>query len=244
MSAGGEPPPAWPRVCLPEGVRPGPLTLEGARARHLTGALRLRRGDGFLVFAGDGREYRARIDGIGRTRVTATVGELARQAPPPARAIEVWCANVRAPRMDWAVEKCVEAGADLFRAIVTERSARGTALAQGRLERWRRIAVEASEQCGRLHLPAIAPLASFAEALAARRGTLLLASPRGAPWAEAAALLPERGVVAVAVGPEGGFSAEEEARASADGAVAVSLGPHTLRTETAAVAATAFLARA
>ena len=181
MSAGGEPPPAWPRVCLPEGVRPGPLTLEGARARHLTGALRLRRGDGFLVFAGDGREYRARVDGTWRTRVTATVGELARQAPPPARAIEVWCANVRAPRMDWAVEKCVEAGADLFRAIVTERSARGTALAQGRLERWRRIAVEASEQCGRLHLPAIAPLAAFAEALAARSGTLLLASPRGAP---------------------------------------------------------------
>ncbi len=238
------PPPVPPRVCLPEGVRPGPLTLRGARARHLAGSLRLRRGDEFLAFAGDGREYRARILESARDLVTATVGELARQAPPPTRVIEVWCANVRATRMEWAIEKCVEAGADLFRPIAAERGTRGASLSEARLERWRRIAVESSEQCGRLRLPAIAPIAPFAEAVAARReGTLLLASPRGAPWSEAEALLPKRGVVAVAIGPEGGFSARETAQARAAGAITVSLGPHTLRTETAAVAATVFLAR-
>ena len=243
MSA--KPPPATPRVCLPEGVRPGPLTLRGGRARHLAAALRLRRGDEFLAFAGDGREYHARILGIARDSVEATVGELARQAPPPTRLVEVWCANVRATRMEWAIEKCVEAGADLFRPIATERGARGAGLSEARLERWRRIAVEASEQCGRLHLPAIAPMTPFAEAVEARgEAALLLASPRGAPWSEAAAHLPRRGVVAVAIGPEGGFSAREETAARATGAVTVSLGPYTLRTETAAVAAAAFLARA
>ncbi len=232
-----------PRVCLPEGVGPGPLELAGSQARHLAGSRRLRKGDEFLVFAGDGVEYRARIEDVSRDAVIATVGDLARREPRPARSVEVWCANVRANRVEWAIEKCVEAGVDVFRPITTERSVRGQEVSESRHERWGRIAIEAAEQCGRLYLPKIAPVTPLHEALAAWEGALVLANREGAAWGEVAAGLPDRGAVAIAVGPEGGFSEDEVMSAIEAGSIIASLGPNTLRTETAAVVAVA-LARA
>ena len=232
-----------PRICVPEGVQPGALTLQEAQARHLA-ARRLRRGDEFLVFTGKGREYRARLEELSRGGATATVGEIARQAPPPARSVEVWCAHVRASRMAWAIEKCTEAGAGVFRPITTERSARGDAVSEERYERWRRIAIEAAEQCGRLYLPMIAPVTAFSTALETLRGPLILADQQGDSWREAASRLPGRGALAVAVGPEGGFTEAETALATEAGALVASFGPNTLRTETAAVVAVAALASA
>lgn len=231
-----------PRICVPEGVQPGALALPDAQARHLA-ARRLRSGDAFLVFAGDGTEYHARIDDASRDGVTATVLYIARQEPPPARRVEVWCANVRANRMEWAIEKCVEAGGDVFRPITTEHSARGQELSEGRLERWERIAIEAAEQCGRLYLPVVAPVVTFEAAVEAREGALVLANRDGAPWGDVTPKLPERGSFAVAIGPEGGFTDDEVTRAVDAGALVASFGPNTLRTETAAVVAVA-LARA
>ena len=234
---------ALPRICVPEGVRPGPLELREGQARHLAGSRRLRRGDEFLVFAGDGIEYRARVEDLSRDRVAATVGNIVRQEPRPARRVEVWCANVRANRMEWAIEKCVEAGVDVFRPITTEHSVRGQELSVSRHDRWQRIAIEAAEQCGRLYLPVIAPVATLEAALENREGSLVVANRGGPPWREIADRLPEGGTVAIAVGPEGGLSDGEVARAVEAGAVVASLGPNTLRTETAAVVAVA-LARA
>ena len=234
---------ALPRVCVPEGVGPGLLELAGARARHLAGSRRLRRGDEFLAFAGDGIEYRARVEEASRELVTATVGEVTRQEPPPVRVVEVWCANVRVNRMEWAIEKCVEAGVDVFRPIATERSARGQELSESRHQRWGRIAIEAAEQCGRLYLPVVAPVTAFGATLEDCEGALVVASRDGRSWGEVAGELPDQGSVAMAVGPEGGFSDGELETAVAKGAVVASLGPNTLRTETAAVVAVA-LARA
>ncbi|MCY3504859.1 MAG: RsmE family RNA methyltransferase [Chloroflexi bacterium] len=228
---------------MPEGVEPGTLDLAGAQARHLSGSRRLRRGDEFLVFAGDGVEYRAWIEDVSRERVTANVGDVTRRESRPARTVEVWCANVRGNRMEWAIEKCVEAGIDVFRPITTERSVRGQELSESRRERWERIAIEAAEQCGRLYLPVIAPVAAFREALEDRDGALVVANRGGTPWVDVAGELPEQGAVIIAVGPEGGFSEDEIASAIEAGALVASLGPNTLRTETAAVVAVA-LARA
>ena len=230
---------ALPRVCVPEGVGPGALELSGDQARHLAGSRRLRKGDEFLVFAGDGVEYRARVEDVSRERVTATVGDITQREPPPARSVEVWCANVRANRMEWAIEKCVEAGVDVFRPITTERSARGQELSESRGARWRRIAIEATEQCGRLYLPVIAPVVGFREALEEHDGVLVVANRDGRPWREVAGELPEQGPVVIAVGPEGGFSGDEVTSAVGAGAIVASLGPNTLRTETAAVVAVA-----
>jgi 16S rRNA (uracil1498-N3)-methyltransferase len=111
--------------------------------------------------------------------------------------------------------------------------------ASERRERWTRIAESAAEQSGRATVPEIASPRPLDEALAdvpcADRFVAL-------PGASERAAAPT-GDAAILVGPEGGLTLAEVERAHALGFRELHLGPHTLRTETAAIAALAWLAR-
>jgi 16S rRNA (uracil1498-N3)-methyltransferase len=203
--------------------------------------MRLRPGDEFRVFAGDGREWRAVAGTATKSGMQAQIADLVRQEPLSDRVVEVWLALVRPNRFDWAVEKCVEAGADIIRPLITDNGARGEGGSATRQQRWERIAVEAMEQCGRLHPTVIEKPVALTDAVGRHRGALIVADGSGNPWGEVAKLLPARGSVAVAIGPEGGWSEGELTRAKAAGALLASLGPNILRSETAAVVATALL---
>lgn len=228
-----------PRIHIPGRIGPGPLTIEGDAAHRLRTVLRLKPGDPFLVFSGDGREYHATLTAAGKPAVSATVGEVVRQEPVPALAIETWCALVRANRFDWAIEKCVEAGADVIRPLVTEHASRGDSASASRRERWGRIAIEAAEQSGRLFVPTIEAPVTLGQALHRHHGAVVVADAAGQPIEAVASLLPSQGHVAVVVGPEGGLSDAERDHARHAGALFLRLGPHVFRTETAAVVATA-----
>lgn len=230
-----------PRLYVPGRIGPGPLTLVSESARRLTAVMRMRPGDPFTVFCGDGREWSATVSVVEKNRLQAQVDEVTRTAPPLPVVIECWCGLIRPNRMDWAVEKCTEAGVDIFRPLVSEHGARGEAVSGNREERWQRIAIEAAEQSGRLSIPVFAPPGKFEQLIDQPIGALVLFDREGKPWQETVPLVPEQGRVTVAVGPEGGFSAEEVAVARARGALVVSLGPNILRTETAAVAGVVLL---
>lgn len=217
-------------------LAPGPLVLDGEAANRLGAVLRVRPGEEVRLFAGDGREWQALVREAGRGRVVVEVAGVVRQEPPPELVVEVWLPLVRAQRFEWAVEKCTEAGADIIRPAAMAYSQRGDAPSGAKLERWERIAVEASEQCGRLFLPVIEPAAGLERLLGGHRGALVALDREGMPPGEAARLLPERGRAAVVCGPEGGFSPGELAALRAKGALFVRAGPYVLRSETAAVA--------
>jgi 16S rRNA (uracil1498-N3)-methyltransferase len=230
-----------PRVYVPGHIG-ATVRLDESQSRRLATVVRLRPGDSFNVFSGDGREWRASVDTAGPRGLSASVHELVRQAPLPPLALELWCGLVRPNRFDWAIEKCVEAGADVIRPLVSENSARGEAPSASRQERWERIAIEAAEQSGRLFLPSVEPAARFDDLLAARApGPLLVADPRGKPWRTTSALLPTVGRLTCVVGPEGGFTDTEISLAETQGALLLSLGQTVLRTETAAVVLTALV---
>jgi len=203
--------------------------------------MRLREGDPFLVFNGDGREWEATAGPAAKQGIVATVGAISRQEPAAPLVVEAWVALVRPHRFDWAVERLVEAGADVIRPLLTEHAARGEGSSAARQERWERIAIEAAEQCGRLHLALVEPSARLDDLLARRRGALLVSDRGGRPWPQLAPLLPLDGSLAVAIGPEGGFSSGEIERAKAHGALVAQLGPNTLRTETAAIVAVSLI---
>ena len=70
--------------------------------------------------------------------------------------------------MEWVIQKATELGA---REIIPFNSARSVVKLEGgraseRLDRWRRIAGEASRQCGRADVLAVSPLCSLDEVLA------------------------------------------------------------------------------
>jgi len=231
------------RIYVPGRLGPGPIVLGGDEARRLTSVMRIREGDEFRVFGGDGREFRAIMSGTAKGALHATVSEIVRQQAADSLVLEAWIGLVRPNRFDWAIEKCVEAGADVIRPIVSEHTARGDGSSTTRADRWTRIAVEAAEQCGRLHMAVVEPPNRFDDLVRHHHGALVIGHPGSKDWAATAPLLPREGRLALAVGPEGGFSDEEVALAQAHGALVTSFGPNVLRTETAAVVAVA-LARA
>jgi len=220
---------------------PGPLTLGPEAAKRLATVMRVAPGDEVVLFAGDGREWRARVESAAKAAVVVRVEGLARQAPPPGVVLELWLATIRANRFELALEKCTEAGADVIRPVVCEHSQRGDEASAARRERWQRIVVEAAEQSGRLYLPVVAGATPLARAVESFHGALVFGDVSGMGVRDIQALLPSTGHFAFVVGPEGGLSGEEEALLRHRGALPLALGPNILRSETAAIAGTALL---
>ncbi|MEX2245564.1 MAG: 16S rRNA (uracil(1498)-N(3))-methyltransferase [Dehalococcoidia bacterium] len=227
------------------------VRIEGALAHRLSRVLRLRAGDEITLFDGTGSDSLVRLASVSE-RVTA--GEvIAREAsaPEPRVRVHLYQSITKGERFEWLLEKATEAGVSRFVPLITARSVVKTPGGRARVDRWRRIAVEAAEQCGRGRVPEVEAPQPFAEALEAAPGLRLLPYEE-APGSEMnirAALdaHSERAArdVSIFIGPEGGYEAAEVARAKDAGAVVVTLGRRVLRSETAGlVAATLALSAA
>jgi 16S rRNA (uracil1498-N3)-methyltransferase len=145
-------------------------------------------------------------------------------------------------RFSWMIEKAVELGVTRIVPLESERTAGvATRLKHGHLERLRRASLEALKQCGVAWAPRVespVPLAQFAaEPL---DGTGWLADQNGDPPPAAM----DEGGVTVIIGPEGGLTDHERETLVAHGFRPVALGIHTLRFETAAVAAAVAITQA
>ena len=106
-----------------------------------------------------------------------------------------------------------------------------------RVERWRRIAVQASEQSRRASPPEIADPVKLPEAMAPTAGLKIVLS-EVEEQSQLRDIQPS-GEVMLAIGPEGGWTEDELELLQKNGWLSVSLGPTILRAETAAIAATA-----
>jgi 16S rRNA (uracil1498-N3)-methyltransferase len=114
---------------------------------------------------------------------------------------------------------------------VPERAWRSGAAA----ERWRRLAIASSKQCGRAVVPVIGAVQPFDHALDIAAEIRLMGvepSASGDAVVELSAL-PRPSSALLLTGPEGGWARTEIDRAVARGATLVNLGPRTLRAETA-----------
>ncbi len=235
------------RFFVPRGsVRARNVTLGPDMAHRLGRVLRLRRGDRVILAEGGLREYEAQITGISGHAVTALV-VAEREAPPePDLKLSLYQSLIRANRFDLVLEKCTEVGISRFVPIVAARSqvqADGEG-ATSRTERWQRIITEAAEQCGRGRPPPVDAPVPFEEALTQARGLKLLPweGERGRSLRGYLAGMAERPrAVSLFIGPEGGFEPAEIELGRSQGVALVSLGPRILRSETAAIVASALV---
>lgn len=213
------------------------LELGEEESHHVQRVLRLREGERLAVFDGKGREFSATIVSVGR-RVTVRVGGLLEGRPDPSLSITLWQGLCRPERMDWLVQKATEVG---VASVVPFHAGRSEAVRgrRVRLERWRRIALEAAKQSGRRVIPTVEDVVELPAGPAAGVEALLL-EPGSEPIGRH--LAGERPAeVWIAVGPEGGFAPAEVRALVASGWKPCSLGPRTLRAETAGPIAVALV---
>ena len=215
--------------------------LIGAHADHLSRVLRARIGQEFDLSIGE-VVRRGRIVAIQDRRIEFELGEEL-PATTPLR-IAVALAIFRFDRMEWAIEKCTELGVTRIIPFIARRTgAHLAAAAQKRVERWQRIACQASEQSRRATPPEIAEPVKLKEAVALNAATRILLAE-----AEDRVLLkdvlgpaPADGEIILAIGPEGGWTESELELFTNAGWITASLGGNILRAETAMIAATAIV---
>jgi len=222
------------------------IHITGDQARYLVTVLRCRVGDPLSLFDGKGTSYRARIAGITRRDVVAEVLDAFRDDAESPLDLTLVQGLLRGEKMDFVIQKTTELGISQIVPAITERSQiRETR----KIARWRKIAEEAAEQCGRSIVPVIHDVIPYQDIFPSLPGASWPNKTTGLIfWEAGGAALPTRGrgrqvppALTIAVGPEGGFTGEEIARAEAGGFSVVSLGKRILRAETAAIAATALV---
>jgi|HigsolmetaAR201D_1030396.scaffolds.fasta_scaffold08059_5 RNA methyltransferase, RsmE family len=219
-------------------VRGGRAGLNGDEARHLRRVLRAEIGQKYEVSDG-GSLYLAEIEGFGKESVSFRILEPLEPRRYPVR-LTILAALIKFDRLEWLIEKATELGVERVVPVETERSEKGLERAAcKRLERWRRIAFESSQQSRRVSVPEVVPPLTF-EAALEQEGEyrLCLDEANGLPPILSA--LPEvrcaSDRVLLLCGPEGGWVDRERESADRAGWKRVSLGPQILRAETAAIA--------
>jgi 16S rRNA (uracil1498-N3)-methyltransferase len=214
--------------------------LIGPHADHLARVLRARVGQEFDIAAGTS-VHRGRIVTIDRDRVEFELGE---EVPAVATASVTLVLSVfKFDRLEWAIEKCTELGVTRIVPLIACRTdAHLASAAVKRVERWRRIAREASEQSRRASVPEVADPVKLKEAVTLAGATrILLAETREEASLQDALRTDAQGSMILAVGPEGGWTEPEADLFRQAGWVFASLGRTILRAETAAIAAVAIV---
>ena len=212
--------------------------LLGPNANHLFRVLRVKIGQEFDV-AADGVLRSAKVVFASHDQVEFELGAEVESAALPQ--VTVYLSIFKFDRLEWALEKITELGVSHVVPMIAQRTEEHLAKAAAkRVERWRKIAREASQQARRIAPPEIAEPLALKKAIAQERKEAGLCFRKSEETVSLkAALSGCRPPLALAFGPEGGWSETELELFNAAGWKPASLGHTILRAETAAIAAVA-----
>lgn len=224
----------------PAQLRGAVITLALDEAHHLSRVLRLAPGNTAYCFDGQGAEYECEVQRVSRDEVTLRiVSRLGNEVESPLH-LTLAQGMTKGDKFDWIVQKAVELGCSRFVPLITEHSeVRRTDGLDQKMLRWRRIALEATKQCGRRTIMEIAPAVAFGDLCESMRDekkfALFFSERKGLRLGNAHV----GREVTLVIGPEGGWSERESHLAEECGLIPVHLGSRVLRAETAAVTAVA-----
>lgn len=221
-------------------IEKGMLRIEGNEVRHIRKVLRLKAGDRVVLFDGEAREYEGTIVEQGSSCVVIAIENILSSKSESPLEIALAQSLLKGERMDYLIQKATELGVTYIIPFQSSRTI--PLLAESRrLERhhrWKRIAIEASKQCGRGVVPKIDPLQDFLEVVrTSPRDSLrlILSEKEGARLKEILNKPEEKKKILFVIGPEGGLTPEEVESARREGFIPVNLGRRILRSETSSL---------
>ncbi len=214
------------------------LCLSPDVVHHVTNVLRMKKGQGLILFNGKGGYFNASIIGMEKRRVEVVLEEFYDADCESPLNITLAIGISRGQRMDLTLQKAVELGA---RKIVPIMCRYGGVKSDGkrqdkRMAHWQRIIIGSCEQCGRNRIPDIIAPENFNDWVTQGITGLKIILHPGSQNSISRLQHAQNDIILLA-GPEGGFSEEEIRIAINNGFQSVSLGPRIMRTETAPLAA-------
>jgi 16S rRNA (uracil1498-N3)-methyltransferase len=211
-------------------------------------------GDQVFVFDGCGREIRCLFRKVEGNRAQLDIESTLSDVVESPLDLTLAQSLAKGEKFDLIIQKATELGVNSITPLITRYADVRLDEQQktSRVERWRRISLEAMKQCGRRRLVEISTPRTLREFIAERKSSsaaipdadsrippahLLFSEKGGTAITDALVGLSPQSAVIALIGPEGGWSADEMEALSDCGCRSVTLGPRLLRTETAAVVA-------
>lgn len=232
-------PPRFFCTDLPHPRLPDPrCLLNGDETKHARKVLRLGLGETVELFDGTGRVGQAILEDYADEGAVCRVVALT-EAEPLSPMITVAAAVPKGPRADDMVNQLSQLGADRLIPLSTTHSVVDPR--DGKIDRFRRIAIEAAKQSGRLTIMGVEPVTDFGQVLAEVCDFGVVCMPGGGRPPDLAEDLRGRQQAIILIGPEAGFTEDELHRAEHAGYTAWCMSPNILRIETAAAAAVTLL---
>jgi 16S rRNA (uracil1498-N3)-methyltransferase len=215
-------------------LRPGVARINDTEfLNQLKNVFRLEIGDKIAIADGGGSEGIGEIRSFYKNGVELGISDVSKKIASH-KTTTLYLAIIKKDNFELAAQKAIECGIGKIVPIITGRTVKMNL----NMERLRKIAVEAAEQCGRADLPEISEPIKFDEAVKNASGINIFLDMNG----EKTGLAENGGEISIWVGPEGGWEESERDRAKSKGFKIISLGDTTLRAETAAMIASYLVA--
>jgi 16S rRNA (uracil1498-N3)-methyltransferase len=202
------------------------IVLPEDEAHHLFRVRRVSTSQQVYVTDGRGMVYRCQVED---NRELTILESLPKYNELP-RDMALLCGVLKGDMNRTVLDKATQLGTRRIIFFHAERSE--GRLAEEKLERLQRVALNAIKQCGRARLPEISIVKNIESALTLLPPpcTIYLAHPDATGGNEPSA---ESSPIALIIGPEGGLTDREVQSVVERGAIALSLGQRRLRAETA-----------
>lgn len=218
----------------------GMAIIRGKDAEHIR-VLRMRPGEDLIICDEQGTDYKCRLVSADREQAECEVIDVVPCPAEPTVKVSVMCGLPKGDKVDYIIQKCVEAGAGEILFFNSKRCVAKPDLPEKKLERWQRIAEEAAKQSGRGIIPKVGWLGEYVEmldtAIKADLGLFMYETGNREAFNEVLEKNNKAESIAIVTGPEGGFEQYEADLAAAIGMHICSMGERILRCETAPVVA-------
>ncbi|HHU70024.1 MAG TPA: 16S rRNA (uracil(1498)-N(3))-methyltransferase [Thermoanaerobacterales bacterium] len=229
----------------PEHIFESKALIEGQEALHIYKTLRLKKGQKIHIFDGTGIDYFCEIQSIQKNLVEVNILDKYTSYTNPPIDVTIFQCLPKANKMDFIIQKTTELGISTIVPVISDRTVvkiESEKKLYARVERWKKIALEACKQSNRSYIPNIYKILSFEDCFNTEMITnsqllIVLWEEEKAKNLKDILRQNKNGLKRVCffIGPEGGFIKEEVDLIIQRGGIAASLGPRILRTETAAI---------
>ncbi len=207
------------------------VMLEGDELRHCVQVTRHKVGFDFIATTGDGYDYLCRITEINKQELLAKIINKTPNNCEPKQQVVLYQAVCK--ELDFIVQKAVELGATQIVPFFSH----NTNVNNFKLDRFKKIVVDASKQCGRGVLPIITEPVDFKQAIAMSADSQNRVICYEKCTDDKFCNIQQGGNLALYIGSEGGFTTQEIDFAVQSGVTVTTLGKRILRAETASIVA-------
>jgi 16S rRNA (uracil1498-N3)-methyltransferase len=217
-------------------IKNGMALLAGPMYKYIVTVLRKTAGERIDLMDGKGYLYRCTIHSVKSKELYLQVLDVVHHPTDKRPKVTLLVSPIKGPRMDWLIEKATELGVERIVPTLFKRTLiRFDEKDRSKVERWKRITIEASRQSGRFSIPEVIEPTPL-------RGVLRYIEKIENRWVfyerekectVRDCISPQvEGEICVAIGPEGGIEELEVGWLKENGFTACTLGENIFRTET------------